>query len=69
MEKVRLGKTDLMVSRIGFGALPIQSVDRDSAVKVVRYAYDRGINFFDTARGYTTSEGDLGRFLNGLAKK
>jgi uncharacterized protein len=69
MEKVRLGKTDLMVSRISFGALPIQSVDRDSAVKVVRYAYDRGINFFDTARGYTTSEGDLGRALNGLGEK
>ena len=69
MEKVRLGKTELMVSRISFGALPIQSVDRDSAAKVVRYAYDRGINFFDTARGYTTSEGDLGRALNGLGEK
>ncbi len=66
MEKVRLGKTDLAVTRIGFGALPIQSVDRDSAVEVVRYAYNRGFNFFDTARSYTTSEGDLGRALAGL---
>ncbi len=63
MERIRLGKTELMVTRIGFGALPIQSVDRDSAVKVARYAYEQGINFFDTARGYTTSEGDLGRAL------
>lgn len=69
MELVRLGKTELMVSRIGFGALPIQSVDRESAVKVVRYAYDQGINFFDTARGYTTSEGDLGRALHGLEEE
>jgi len=46
MELVRLGKTELMVSKISFGALPIQSVDRDSAVRVVRYAYEQGMNFF-----------------------
>lgn len=63
MEQIRLGKTDLKVSRISFGALPIQSVASDSAVKVVRYAYDCGINFYDTARGYTTSESNLGRAL------
>lgn len=66
MEKIRLGKTELMVTRIGFGALPIQSVDRDSAVRVIRYAHERGINFFDTARVYTTSEADLGRALKDL---
>ncbi len=66
MEPVRLGRTGLMVTRIGFGALPIQCLDRDSAVEVVRHAYKRGINFFDTARGYTTSESDLGRALGDL---
>lgn len=66
MEKIRLGKTELMVTRIGFGALPIQLVDRDSAVRVIRYAHERGINFFDTARVYTTSEADLGRVLKDL---
>ncbi len=69
MELVRLGKTELMVSRISFGALPIQCVDRDSAAEVVRYAYDQGVNFFDTARAYTTSESDLGRALKGLGSK
>ncbi len=69
MELVRLGKTELMVTRIGFGALPIQSVDRESAAKVIRYAYDQGINFFDTARAYTTSESDLGRALGDLDDK
>lgn len=69
MDKVRLGKTELMVSRLSFGGLPIQSVDRKSAEKVARYAYDRGINFFDTARAYTTSEADLGRALGGLGDK
>ncbi len=69
MDKVRLGKTGLMVSRISFGGLPIQSVDRESAVAVVRYAFEKGINFFDTARVYTTSEVDLGRALAGLGEK
>ncbi|MFO7951595.1 MAG: aldo/keto reductase [Bacillota bacterium] len=69
MEKTRLGKTNLMVTRIGFGALPIQAVDRDSAVKVTRYAYEQGINFFDTARAYTTSESDLGRALGDLGSE
>jgi uncharacterized protein len=69
MKKVRLGKTELMVSKISFGALPIQSVDRESAARVVRYAFDKGINFFDTARGYTTSEADLGNALEGLGEK
>jgi len=69
MELVRLGKTELMVSKISFGALPIQSVDRDSAVRVVRYACEQGMNFFDTARSYSTSEEDLGRALKGLGEK
>ena len=69
MDKVRLGKTGLMVSKISFGALPIQSVGRDSAAAVARYAFDQGINFFDTARAYTTSEADLGRALAGLGKE
>jgi uncharacterized protein len=69
MDKVRLGKTELMVSKISFGGLPIQSVDRDSAASVARYAFDRGINFFDTARAYTTSEADLGRALAGLGEQ
>ncbi len=69
MEKVRLGRTGLMVSRLSFGGLPIQSVDRDSAARVARYAYGKGMNFFDTARAYTTSESDLGRALAGLGEK
>lgn len=69
MDRVRLGKTGLMVSRISFGGLPIQSVDRDSAAAVARYAFEQGINFFDTARAYTTSEADLGRALAGLGDK
>lgn len=54
-----------MVTAIGFGGIPIQSVGQDDAVATVRRAYDLGINFFDTARGYTTSEERIGMALEG----
>ncbi len=61
----RLGKTDLEVTVIGFGGIPIQIVSEDVAVAAVRKAYDLGINFFDTARGYTNSEERIGKALEG----
>jgi predicted aldo/keto reductase-like oxidoreductase len=60
MEKARLGRTNLMVGRTAFGALPIQRVDFDEAKLILRKAYDNGINFFDTARGYSNSEEKIG---------
>ncbi|MBP2071492.1 aldo/keto reductase [Thermoanaerobacterium butyriciformans] len=54
--KIRLEKTNLMVTRIGFGALPIQRVSLEEAKKILRKAYENSINFFDTARAYTDSE-------------
>ena len=56
MQTVRLGKTGLVVSKNGFGALPIQRVGMDDATKILRTAYEGGINYFDTARFYTDSE-------------
>ena len=64
MEKVRLGRTDLMVTKTAFGALPIQRVGLDDARNILRAAYDAGINFFDTARGYTDSEEKIGYALS-----
>ena len=61
MDKVRLGRTGLMVTRTSFGALPIQRDDMDTAVSILRKAYDAGINYFDTA--YTYHGGDSERFL------
>jgi predicted aldo/keto reductase-like oxidoreductase len=61
----RLGKTDLEVTVVGFGGIPIQIVAEDVAVAAVRKAYDLGINFFDTARGYTNSEERIGKALEG----
>lgn len=56
MDKVRLGKTGICVSKNGFGALPIQRISRDEAASLLRKAYNSGISFFDTARFYTDSE-------------
>jgi uncharacterized protein len=63
MDKMRLGRTNLMVSRCGFGALPIQRLDQATAVSLLRQAYEQGIDFFDTARAYTDSEEKIGLAL------
>ena len=65
MEKIRLGKTKWMVSRIGFGGIPIQKPSEEDAVKIVKNCLDLGINFFDTSRVYTTSEERIGKALSG----
>ena len=63
MEKIRLGRTNLRVGRTGFGAIPIQRISFDEAKALLRKAYDHGVNFFDTARGYTDSEEKIGYAL------
>ena len=66
MEKRRLGKTDIEASVIGFGGIPIQGLSRDEAERVLKHAFEKGINFFDTARAYTDSEEKMGQALSGL---
>ena len=63
MEMIRLGRTELMVTKNGFGALPIQRVDMETASVILRKAYDNGINYFDTARAYSDSEEKIGKSL------
>ncbi len=60
MQKTRLGRTNLMVTRSSFGALPIQRISFDEAKNILLKAYNSGINFYDTARMYTDSEEKLG---------
>lgn len=69
METVRLGKTEIVVNKNGFGALPIQRVSDEEAVRIIRRAYDAGVNFFDTARFYTDSEHKLGLALSDVRDK
>jgi len=57
---ITLGKTGLIVCKDGFGALPIQRADMETAVKIILGACEGGINYFDTARMYTDSEEKLG---------
>jgi predicted aldo/keto reductase-like oxidoreductase len=63
MKYKMLGKTGLNVSVIGFGGIPIQRVEEEKAKAIVSRAMDLGINFFDTARGYTDSEAKLSLVL------
>ena len=60
MQTITLGSTGIVAQRNGFGALPIQRDDKDTAVHLLRKAYEHGVNYYDTARGYTDSEEKIG---------
>lgn len=64
MSMVRLGKTELQVSKNGFGALPIQRISKEDAAVILRKAYANGVQLFDTARAYSDSEEKLGYALS-----
>lgn len=60
MEKVRLGRTNLYVNQLGWGGIPIQRVNEQEAVSVIKAVIDMGVDLLDTARGYTNSEYRIG---------
>lgn len=68
MEKVRLGRTNIVVNRNGFGALPVQRVSKEEAKVILKKAYANGINFFDSARAYSDSEEKIGLSLSDVRK-
>lgn len=61
MKRVRLGKTELVVNKNGFGALPIQRITDAEAVYLLQKAFYNGMNYFDTARSYSDSEEKIGK--------
>jgi predicted aldo/keto reductase-like oxidoreductase len=63
MEKVRLGRTNVFVTKLGWGGIPIQRVREDEGVSVIRAVIDMGVDLLDTARGYTNSERRIGLAL------
>ncbi len=69
MEYRPLGKTGLKVSLMGFGGIPIQRISREEAKEIIMAAIERGINFFDSARGYTDSESKIGQAVKGKRDK
>ena len=66
MEYRVLGKTGLKISRLGFGGIPIQRIDAVGTKALMPQLMDAGINYIDTARGYTVSESYLGEALEGI---
>ena len=69
MEKIRLGKTEMLVSKLGFGGIPIQRLPEDEAVAVVRKCLELGITFLDTANAYSTSEERIGKAISGRPQR
>ncbi len=69
MEYTALGNTGLKVSRLGFGGIPIQRISQDEAAALIRKLPEYGVNYIDTARGYTVSEEYLGAGLEGIRDK
>jgi len=66
MEYRLLGKTGLRISRLGFGGIPIQRTTVDEVTRLVHAMANAGVNYIDTARGYTVSEEYLGQALEGV---
>mgnify|MGYP005844827735 CR=1 FL=1 len=64
MKEIRLGKTNIIVKRIGMGGIPIQKLKASESDKILEKAIELGINFYDTARIYTDSENKYGRILS-----
>jgi predicted aldo/keto reductase-like oxidoreductase len=69
MRRIVLGKTGLKTYRVGLGGIPIQKVDEKQAVETVLHAVEKGIDFIDTSRAYTTSESRIGKALKMTNKK
>jgi len=63
MEKVRLGRTNLIVTKLGWGGIPIQRVGEREAVSVIQAVIEMGVDLLDTARAYTNSEHRIGLAL------
>ncbi len=71
---VTLGKSDVQVTRLAFGTGTFNGrVQRDLGqegfTSLVRYAYDHGIRFFETAQAYPQMQQMLGIALKGLPRE
>ena len=69
MKNITLGSTGITVPQNAFGALPVQRDDMETAVHLLRKAYEGGMRFFDTARAYSDSEEKLGNAFGGWVNR
>lgn len=65
MKEIKLGRTNLQVSRVGIGGIPIQRPPEKQAIEIIKHALDKGINIIDTAIAYGDSEKRIGKALVG----
>jgi aryl-alcohol dehydrogenase-like predicted oxidoreductase len=63
MKKTVFGDTGMVVSPVGCGGIPIMRLGRAEAIEVIRHAFESGVNFYDTANIYKSSEEKLGEAL------
>jgi uncharacterized protein len=68
LEKIRLGQTNLIVSKLGFGGAPLEKSSEEEAVAAVKRCIEHGITFFDTATEYH-SEPWIGKAIAGQRDK
>jgi predicted aldo/keto reductase-like oxidoreductase len=69
MDTVRFGRTDLKISKVGFGGIPISPLPKNESVSLIKYCFDLGITFFDTANTYSTCEEKIGTALKAVREK
>ena len=70
MDYVRLGKSDLMISRVSMGAMSLGRIgDEEAVIELIRRAYTAGINFFDTSRKCEKCEKLLGDSIHDIREK
>ena len=69
MKMLRLGRTEITTPQNAFGALPVQRCSMDTAVQLLRRAYEGGMTYFDTARAYSDSEEKIGEALSDVRDK
>ncbi len=69
MERVKLGRSGLEVTKIGFGGIPIQRLPEQNAMEVIKSALERGINWIDTANAYGNSEERIGKVIQSFRRE
>ncbi|WP_350342705.1 aldo/keto reductase [Proteinivorax tanatarense] len=59
----KFGSTDLSINPLGFGGIPIQRISPEQTMEVIAKAKELGVNFIDSAQGYTDSEKKIGQAI------
>lgn len=65
----KLGRTNLKVNRVGFGGIPIQRITQEETNNIIKELLMQGVNFIDSARGYTVSEEYIGNAIKDNREK